>query len=109
MMRAPRIDRDLDHCEDFGVENNQRSRKVALSLAIFSLVLTPGLLFVEFSSLMLSEIFWVPMGVLAVILPLMAFIWVERGASRVLGGLVLLAWIAAQVWIGGIALGLWSL
>jgi len=109
MMRAPRIDRALDHCEDFGVENNQRSRKVALSLAILSLVLTPGLLFVEFSSLMLSEIFWVPIGVLAVILPLMAFTWVKSGASRVLAGLVLMVWLAVQVWIGGTALGLWSL
>ena len=109
MMWVPRIDRDLDHCDDFGVENKQRSSKVALFLAIFSVVLTPVLLFVEFSSLMLSEIFWVPMGVLAVILPLMAFIWVKRGASRVLAGLVLLVWLAVQVWIGGTTLGLWSL
>ena len=91
------------------MEKKQRSRKVALFLAIVSLVLTPGLLFVEFSSLMLSEIFWVPMGVLAVILPLMAFTWVKSGASRVLAGLVLMVWLAGQVWIGGTALGLWSL
>ena len=109
MMWVPRIDRDLDHWDDFGVENKQRSSKVALFLAIFREVLTPVLLFVEFSSLMLSEIFWVPMGVLAVILPLMAFIWVKRGASRVLAGLVLLVWLAVQVWIGGTTLGLWSL
>ena len=87
----------------------QRSNAVALSLAIISLVLTPVLLFVEFSSLMLSEVFWVPMGVLAVMLPLMAFTWVKRGASRVIAGLVLLVWLAVQVWIGGTALGLWSL
>jgi hypothetical protein len=91
------------------VEKKQRSRKVALFLAILSLVLTPGLLFVEFSSLMLSEIFWLPIGVLAVVLPLMAFSWVKSGASRVLAGLVLLVWLAVQVWIGGTALGLWSL
>ncbi len=91
------------------MEKKQRSRKVALFLAILSLVLTPGLLFVEFSSLMLSEIFWLPIGVLAVVLPLMAFSWVKSGASRVLAGLVLLVWLAVQVWIGGTALGLWSL
>lgn len=109
MVRALRVDKAFDHCDDLRMEKKQRSSAVALSLAIISLVITPVLLFVEFSSLMLSEIFWVPMGVLAVILPLMAFTWVKRGASRVIAGLVLLVWLAVQVWIGGTALGLWSL
>lgn len=109
MMWAPRIDRALDYCEDFGMEKKQRSSKVALSLAVISLVITPVLLFVEFSSLMLSEIFWVPIAVVALILPWMAFTWVKSGASRFLAGLVLLVWLAVQVWIGGTALGLWSL
>ena len=103
------VDKAFDHCDDLRMVKKQRSSAVALSLAIISLVITPVLLFVEFSSLMLSEIFWVPMGVLAVLLPLMAFTWVKRGASRVLAGLVLLVWLAVQVWIGGTALGLWSL
>ncbi len=108
-MWVPLIDRALYHCEDFGMEKKQRSSKVALFLAILSTVVTPVLLFVEFSSLMLSEIYWVLIGVLAVILPLMAFTWVKSGASRVLAGLVLVVWLAVQVWIGGTALGLWSL
>jgi len=91
------------------MEKKQRSTKVALSLAVISLVITPVLLFVEFSSLMLSEIFWVPIAVVALILPWIAFAWVKSGASRFLAGLVLLAWLAVQVWIGGTALGLWSL
>jgi len=109
MMWAPRIDRALDYCDDFCMEKKQRSSKVALSLAVISLVITPVLLFVEFSSLMLSEIFWVPIAVVALILPWMAFTWVKSGASRFLAGLVLLVWLAVQVWIGGTALGLWSL
>ncbi len=103
------VDKAFDHCDDLRMVKKQRSSRVALSLAIISLVLTPVLLFVEFSSLMLSEIFWVLIGALALILPLMAFTWVKRGASRVLAGLVLLVWLAVQVWIGGTALGLWSL
>jgi hypothetical protein len=103
------VDKAFGHCDDLRMVKKQRSSRVALSLAIISLVLTPVLLFVEFSSLMLSEIFWVLIGVLALILPLMAFTWVKRGASRVLAGLVLLVWLAVQVWIGGTALGLWSL
>jgi hypothetical protein len=109
MMWAPRIDRALDYCDDFRMEKKQRSSSVALSLAIISVIITPVLLFVEFSSLMLSEIFWVPIAVVALILPWMAFTWVKRGASRVLAGLVLLVWLAVQVWVGGTALGLWSL
>lgn len=109
MMWATRIDKAFDHCDDLQMVKKQRSSAVALSLAIISLVITPVLLFVEFSSLMLSEIFWVLIGALALILPLMAFTWVKRGASRVLAGLVLLVWLAVQVWIGGTALGLWSL
>ena len=108
-MWAPRIDRALDYCDDFCMEKKQRSSSVALSLAIISVIITPVLLFVEFSSLMLSEIFWVPIAVVALILPWMAFTWVKSGASRFLAGLVLLAWLAVQVWIGGTALGLWSL
>lgn len=103
------VDKAFDHCDDLRMVRKQRSSRVALSLAIISLVLTPLLLFVEFSSLMLSEIFWVLIGALALILPLMAFTWVKRGASRVIAGLVLLFWLAVQVWIGGTALGLWSL
>ena len=109
MMWVTRIDKAFDHCDDLRMVKKQRSSAVALSLAVISLVITPVLLFVEFSSLMLSEIFWVLIGALAVILPLMAFTWVKRGASRVLAGLVLLVWLAVQVWIGGTALGLWSL
>lgn len=109
MMWATRIDKAFDHCDDLQMVKKQRSSAVALSLAIISLVITPVLLFVEFSSLMLSEIFWVLIGALALILPLMAFTWVKRGASRVLAALVLLVWLAVQVWIGGTALGLWSL
>lgn len=109
MMWATRIDKAFDHCDDLRMVKKQRSSAVALSLAVISLVITPVLLFVEFSSLMLSEIFWVLIGALALILPLMAFTWVKRGASRVLAGLVLLVWLAVQVWIGGTALGLWSL
>lgn len=108
-MWATRIDKAFDHCDDLWMVKKQRSSAVALSLAVISLVITPVLLFVEFSSLMLSEIFWVLIGALALILPLMAFTWVKRGASRVLAGLVLLVWLAVQVWIGGTALGLWSL
>ena len=109
MTWAPRIDRALDYCDDFCMEKKQRSSSVALSLAIISVIITPVLLFVEFSSLMLSEIFWVPIAVVALILQWMAFTWVKSGASRFLAGLVLLAWLAVQVWIGGTALGLWSL
>jgi hypothetical protein len=109
MIWAHLIDRALDYCEDFRMEKKQRSSSVALSLAIISVIITPVLLFVEFSSLMLSEIFWVPIAVVALILPWMAFTWVKTGASRFLAGLVLLAWLAVQVWIGGTALGLWSL
>jgi len=109
MTWALRIDKALNYGEDLSMEKKQRSSKVALSLAVISLVITPVLLFVEFSSLMLSEIFWVPIAVVALILPWMAFTWVKSGASRFLAGLVLLAWLAVQVWIGGTALGLWSL
>lgn len=109
MTWALRIDKALNYGEDLSMEKKQRSSTVALSLAVISLVITPVLLFVEFSSLMLSEIFWVPIAVVALILPWMAFTWVKSGASRFLAGLVLLAWLAVQVWIGGTALGLWSL
>jgi hypothetical protein len=91
------------------VEKKQRSTKVALFLSIISIIITPILLSFEASTLMLTNLLWVPIALLALILPFMAFVWVKRGASRVLAGLVLAVWLAVQVWVGGTALGFWGL
>jgi hypothetical protein len=103
----------------------QRSNTTALVLAIASAVVTPVLLFVEFSGLFLvGMILYEPsnsvviksiavaalilVAILALVLPLFAFFSNSRASSRVIAGLVLAGWAAAQLYLVGMLLGVCS-
>jgi hypothetical protein len=103
----------------------QRSNTTALVLAIASAVVTPVLLFVEFSGLILvGMILYEPsnsvviksiavaalilVAILALVLPLFAFFSNARAVSRVIAGLVLAGWAAAQLYLVGMLLGVCS-
>jgi hypothetical protein len=103
----------------------QRSNTTALVLAIASAVVTPVLVFVEFSGLFLvGMILYEPsnsvviksiavaalilVAILALVLPLFAFFSNSRAASRVIAGLVLAGWAAAQLYLVGMVFGVCS-
>lgn len=107
--RAVTIDSYSTWCDDYKMAPNQRSRRMALALAISSVIVTPLLLFVEVASLVLTEVLAVPIALFALVLPFLAFIWTRGGSARAIAGVVLALWLVTQVWIGGAAAGLWSL
>jgi hypothetical protein len=103
----------------------QRSNTTALVLAIASAVVTPVLVFLEFSGLLLvGMILYEPsnsvvikviamvalilLAALALVLPLFAFFSNSSAASRVIAGLVLAGWAAAQLYLVGMLLGVCS-
>jgi hypothetical protein len=103
----------------------QRSNTLALFLAIASAVVSPVLLFVEFSGLFLvGMILFEPsnsvviktiavaalilLAALALALPLLAFFSNSSAVSRVIAGLVLVGWAAAQLYLAGMIFGVCS-
>lgn len=100
----------------------QRSNTTALVLAIASAVVTPALLFVEFSGLFLvgmivmepansvviksiAVVAIVLLAALALVLPLYAFFSNSSAASRVIAGIVIIGWLATQIFVVGMLLG----
>lgn len=103
----------------------QRSNTTALVLAIASAVVTPVLLFVEFSGVFLvGMILYEPsnsvvmqaiavaalvlLAAIALALPLFAFFSNSGAVSRVIAGLVLAVWAVAQLYLVGMVFGVCS-